>query len=529
MFVGISDFKSAIAVENILTPYKKGRLSQDKKTRLPKEPITPQVCMEVLQSTNYARNIKDMLECIAKLPTSEQAQFKEVVLATFTQREQPQAILDLGQKLAETSGYAERLLKVKMSQEGKCFLSSPQLKKMYVSTRGDADGQDWFAYERLVCLNENMLNATEATNLPPEIDASVTNLLIFDKCNMKRVEILKMKDGVHASFKEVSYLPHDLDVSRCAYLNLYGVDVGALDNLKFRDGAVVSLDDAVNVPFDLDVSPCSSITLDWQDLASFDRLKFRDGAKVYLRQCQNLPHDLDVSQCAEVDFEEDDLSVLDSLRGKDGATLLFNHVCKFPRYFDVSQCNVLRFNSADLNDLPYLELKDGVELHLNNAKTVSPLWDVTKCSVYSARFCNFWGFDELKFREGAIVDLFEASHLPQNLDLTNCAEVELGGCDLSKYQELTFGNGAEVKFSRCDKTTTKMPKTIDFSRCKKVWFGDRLADFSATKRIVFANSQQKNLSYINIPQGWNGEIVFADEQREADLNLAMLAKTKGGR
>lgn len=31
MFVEIDDYKGAIAVENILTPYKKGRLSEDKK------------------------------------------------------------------------------------------------------------------------------------------------------------------------------------------------------------------------------------------------------------------------------------------------------------------------------------------------------------------------------------------------------------------------------------------------------------------------------------------------------------------
>ena len=46
MFVDIADFKSALAVENILTPYKKGRLSSDKKTRMPKEKITQRVCME---------------------------------------------------------------------------------------------------------------------------------------------------------------------------------------------------------------------------------------------------------------------------------------------------------------------------------------------------------------------------------------------------------------------------------------------------------------------------------------------------
>ena len=31
MFVDISDYKSALAIENILTPYKKGRLAEDKK------------------------------------------------------------------------------------------------------------------------------------------------------------------------------------------------------------------------------------------------------------------------------------------------------------------------------------------------------------------------------------------------------------------------------------------------------------------------------------------------------------------
>ena len=36
MFVDIENFKSSLALENILMPYKKGRLSPDKKTRLPK-------------------------------------------------------------------------------------------------------------------------------------------------------------------------------------------------------------------------------------------------------------------------------------------------------------------------------------------------------------------------------------------------------------------------------------------------------------------------------------------------------------
>ena len=93
MFVDVTNFKSALAVENILTPYKKGSLSQDKKTRLPKKKITPEVCLKVLQTTNYARNIKDMLQCIAELPVSEQGEFREVVLSTFERREQPDAVI----------------------------------------------------------------------------------------------------------------------------------------------------------------------------------------------------------------------------------------------------------------------------------------------------------------------------------------------------------------------------------------------------------------------------------------------------
>ena len=118
MFVDITDFKSPLAVENILTPYKKGRLADDKKSRLPKEKITPAVCFEILRSTNYARNIKDMLECMRRLSYAEQAQFKEVVLATFTQREQPQAILDLSREFAIANRFEREFDEVRKIKEG---------------------------------------------------------------------------------------------------------------------------------------------------------------------------------------------------------------------------------------------------------------------------------------------------------------------------------------------------------------------------------------------------------------------------
>ena len=525
MFVDIENPKTPLKVTNILTAYDKGVVV--KGVRQSPKKLTPKVCLDILKSTNYPRCIRDMLTCIAKLPDDEQAEFKEVVLAAFDHRLQPTDILQLGRELAEKSGYTERLIKAQALSEGRYYHSAPQPCKSYISLQGDVQERNFSDYDALICLNKLKLNAQGVTYFPPEIDASDTKLLIFDNCDLSGVQSFKMKEGVHASFKEASHLPHDLDLSLCANVNLYGVDVGSLDGLKFRDGATVSLDDALNVPHDLDVAPCSSITLDWQELDRFDELKFRDGAKVYLRQCGDVPADLDFSMCSEVDFEEDNLGNVQRLCFKDGAKVLFNHVISFPKDMDVANCDILYFKAADLKDLPQLDLKDGVELYLNNARTLSPLWDYSRTKVFSAASCDFWGFDELKFRKDAKVDLSSAYHLPKVLDVSECAEVELGGCDLSRYDEMTFWG--KVTFHKTADTVTKMPKKLDLSHCISVWVEHNSADFSATKQIVFASREHQKRNNIPLPDDWKGEVIFADEQREADLNLAMVAKTKGGR
>lgn len=132
MFVDIENYKSPLAIENLLTPYKKGLVVNG--VRQPKEPITPQVCFEVLRSTNAPRNIKDMLQCIADLPPSEQAQFKDVVLATFSNREQTGEILELGQALAETSGYKKELARVQKFHDGDVLLSAAKIVKNFISS-----------------------------------------------------------------------------------------------------------------------------------------------------------------------------------------------------------------------------------------------------------------------------------------------------------------------------------------------------------------------------------------------------------
>ena len=170
MFVDIENFKSALAVENILTPYKKGRLSDDKKTRLPKEKITPDTCMEILKSTNYARNIKDMLECIKELPAHEQAQFKDVVLATFDNREQPNDILVLGKKLAVASGFEAELSEAQKLKDGEFLHSSSKLDKAFVSLKDSFEDVDFSAYDKVICLSDKEIQFLEGVKFPKHLE-----------------------------------------------------------------------------------------------------------------------------------------------------------------------------------------------------------------------------------------------------------------------------------------------------------------------------------------------------------------------
>ena len=103
MFVDIENPKTPLKVINILTAYDKGVVV--KGVRQSPKKLTPEVCFDILKSTNYPRCIRDMLQLIAKLPDEEQAQFKDVVLSCFDNRDQPADILQLGQEIAEKSGY----------------------------------------------------------------------------------------------------------------------------------------------------------------------------------------------------------------------------------------------------------------------------------------------------------------------------------------------------------------------------------------------------------------------------------------
>ena len=122
MFVDIENFKSAIGV-----------------SRLPKEHITPDVCMQILKSTNNPVNIQHMLECIAEIiddvSAYEQISFKNIVLATFERREQPYEVVKIGENIAERLRFDGTLRKLIYIADEKNAVGIKNLKMANISYR----------------------------------------------------------------------------------------------------------------------------------------------------------------------------------------------------------------------------------------------------------------------------------------------------------------------------------------------------------------------------------------------------------
>ena len=319
MFVDIENFKSALAVENILTPYKKGRLSDDKKTHLPKEPITPDVCMKILKSTNYARNIKDMLLCIAELPPQAQVQFKEVVLATFSNREQPNDILVLGKKLAVAHGFEAELAEAQKLKKGDFLLSSSKGDKGFVSLESAFRNVDFSAYEKLICLSDANINFLEGVKFPKILEfPNSSDVSFFNEaqrvgCDFTGVQSVRFKDGAFVNFEMAKNLPPNIDVSMCSNVFLARCDLKEQPNLSFKHGAKVELRGVDNLSPDVDFSQCSEVELFGENLHVVSPLVFREGAKVRLNFANVQLPQIDFSKCAELTLNHCDFKNVDCL------------------------------------------------------------------------------------------------------------------------------------------------------------------------------------------------------------------------
>ena len=584
MFVDITDFKSAIAVENLLTPYKKGRLAPDKKTRLPKEPITPDVCMEVLQSTNYARNIKDMLNCIAELPQSEQAQFKDIVLATFSNRQQPKEIFDLAQKIVPQDVKLPDCNVDAKIQEGWFYPSSPTCRRYMVTRKSDFKRQKFVDYEddtQLFCDGIIFLNEYDAillqgaSKFPPFLDASRCDRIWACDANFFGVEQFVLGKKKELALQRARNLPENLDCSQCESVTFDECDLSGQKNLSFAPDAALSFEETHGLPRLLDVANCSSVSFGRTDLTSveqiiltdvksvnfsyipqlpqmdfsschkvsilesgcknLDRLVFCEGADVSLSDVKDVPDVLDVSSCAKVELSYMNLRKFEMMKFAQGADVSFR-VTELPQNIDVSECDKVMFEYTDASHLKHLKFKENASVGFDvmgslpddrKKYRLPDDLDVSNCAKVEFNSYDLSAFNNLKFKDGAEVSFLNSTALPDVLDVANCSKVNFRGCDLKHFNELHFDNAEFVSFAY----VKSYPQVLDVSNCKNVYFAENVSDamFQNSKKFIFKNRQQMNSFNFKTPENWQGQIVFADEQHDLNLTMMAAAKVKGGR
>ena len=219
------------------------------------------------------------------LPTiREQAEFKEVVLAAFDHRLQPTDILQLGQELAEKSGYGIDFAKLKKIKEGEYLFSDAVALKCFMCLKSEFKDEDFSAYDKVVYLSDKKIQFGKDVKFPKNMDVSKCDEVNFNWCDLQGVQSIRFKDGAKDEVK------------------LSGCDLSEQPNLCFKEGAKVDLSWAKNLPSNLDFSICDEVDLSYCNLSEQPHLRFKDGARVDLREAKNLPRNLDFSMCDEVDL-----------------------------------------------------------------------------------------------------------------------------------------------------------------------------------------------------------------------------------
>ena len=489
MFVDITDFKSVLAVENILTPYKKGRLAPDKKTRLPKEPITPEVCMEVLRSTNYARNIKDMLECIADLPKAQQAQFKDVVLATFSNREQPSDVLFLGKKLAYVSGYTKEFYAVKELKAGDFIASAVKPAKSYLHLKGLGYlPEDLSEYEELVCrggspefayvkkmpktlkfencmtarLDANALEGVENIVCHKVDTLSLKGRQWYEKGGGEALKRLECADCDFITLENITFAQSPaVKISGCnnlalrwlknfsqpevfdgmAYVMLNEIEFADLKKpLKFHNIDGLQINKSY-LPETVEFENVQSLVSN----ADFDATKtvnFNNMQKLDLSSAKNLP-DVVVEggkyvELNHAEFRSDSKVVLN-----DVTDAKMSYVKKMPKALTVAKCRRFEAYQTDFKDVGFVS-QDVNELHLIgavNLPSLTILANTEKLNIDSAAFADG---QKLVLNGVKIVKATELKNAPELIKITHADEVHLLLSDLQNTKKTVFSDVKNV-------------------------------------------------------------------------------------
>ena len=539
MFVDIENFKSVIAVENILTPYQKGRVTPDKKSRLPKEPITPQVCMQILKSTNNPVNIKHMLECIKELPQTKQAQFKEIILATFTQREQPQVIFDLGEDLALANGFGVEFNKICQKKGQTLLLSSSRAERVYVANDCRLEQIDLKGYDKLFYEGKDNLKFQFMDYLPPIIEARHCSSVDFEQVSIKGVKKIVTNENCEVYFTNLRDYERDMDLSTasCVYVDVNDVDLletwkcaherlvffkkdeyfmdKLLDlsyfdsvyfsgcdfepdtKLVFKDGGKLEALYISAFPENVDFSKCSELVTVGCYFHNQPHMRFRNGAKISLVFAQNFPANLDFSECAEVDLSNCDLKDYDALKLAPNVILNLSGAINLPQNMDFSQCAEVRFYQCDWARQPHPCFKNAKKIIAKSMGYTNILTEesgVENCDELMLDTCDFSNFKSLKPKKGAKVNFRFGKNFPTDMDLSQCAEVVLKNANLNGVNGLNLANAHKVNLQ----DVKEFSGAIDVSNADEVdmsW-----ADWANLGDIKFKDGAKVNFEYSqNLP------------------------------
>ena len=480
MFVDIENFKSPLAIENLLIPYKRGRLAPDKKSYLPKEPITPDVCWEVLKSTNAPRSIKDMLSCIADLPPSEQAQFKDVVLSTFDNREQPDEVLELGKILAETNGYMQEFDENREYKEGDFLVSMAKPAKSYLHLKGlGILSEDFSHYDMLICRGGTPYFAY-VKKMP--------KTLKFEDCVTVRLEqnALQGLENIYCCKVDTLY------ISGGESLYKIGGDV----TLKR-----IELDD------------CDMVTLNNMVFTQSQNLKFSNVNNLKLANLKNfsMPSsfvDLSSVILDNVVFDEH----VKSLKFQNMTGVQINNVYA-PDVVELENVKSFAAN-ADFNATKTLRLKNVKKVDLSAAKNLSDII-VSGSERIDFAYANFTSDSHLELKDIAHVSISYVSQMPNTLTVTNCTKFEAFRTDF---------NGVNFMPSNvCDMSlvgAVNLPSLTILSAMDKLNID--CAEFADGQKLVAVGVKNiKAPSLKNAP-----ELIKISHTEEIDLRFADLSKTK---
>ena len=543
MFVDIENFKSSLALENILMPYKKGRLSPDKKTRLPKDPITPDVCLEVLKSTNNPRYIKDMLQCIKELPVSEQVKFEDLVLATFNEREQPDDILQIGRELAFDGLYMPAFAKVIDTKKSYWIFSHrDKADKLKLLTMDEVRKNPFLSAYTGVRIIDKKAELEAAIDFPRFLDLTEVDDATLIYPDLSAVEQIFLKKGGKVEFHTVENLPHSFNLANPADVKLVNTDIQNCKPLMFALGAKVVMDGVRHIHPKSSFYNCADVTIKDCRLSGLDRLRFQHNAKVTLDTISDLPRSFDVSRCKYLSFTKVNFDGIEELKFRKGAEVRFFRAFNIPPRTHYENLTALRFSAVDCSKCTDFNFQNIEELSFSSMfalpkrmrvvkpKKLSVLntklpknaefdlegttinffrvflfpeqFDVSKSPNVILEDCNLMQFDNLTFMEGASVTLKGAKNLPEQVNFHDCRFLSLENCDLSPYEDISFRRGAEVSLEYAH----DLPQTMNFAYCGSVSFSQ--CDMDGVKKVFFWDETQMRRFGFGKALNWSGEVVF---------------------